>query len=429
METDRNSKSKLSRQQADRVLLLLGIIIFLNGLGSGVAFPILPLLGPVIGVSPFFISMIISSNRISRVIFNAGVGEMVDRYGCRGPLIIGLFLKALSVAGFVLSIHSPIFPGHLFFVFRFLYGIGSAFGFITVYAMMFHLTDKSNRGSRTAYIRTAGLFGLPTGLFLGGLISDYFGYDAAFLFSAASLFIFTLIAYKLIPKEIEASPRTAAVNPLKAIKLALTDSRVFRISLVNMMEWFSVQGVFLATTALYVEHHGINIFGLGAEGMSGFLMGVMMFTKGLSTLILGRYIDRSPTRTRYSIAGAILGGMAFFFWAIYPSMVMIIVGLLLLGTCSGIMSSPLLTLLGDVSRPELRGRTLGIYQIFGDMGGMLGPVFGVNMAEWLGFTPTYLAITVVMGVTLLVVISLNRTERSNSSTPASAKDRDEEMAR
>ena len=406
-----SEQTQFSREKADRILFLLGITLFLNGLGSGIAFPIIPLLGPIIGVSPFFISMIISGNRISRVIFNTAIGELVDRYGCRKPLIGGMLLKAFSVVGFVTSIHSPVIPGHLFFISRFFYGIGSAMGFITIYALMFHLTDKTNRGSRTAYIRTAGLFGLPAGLFLGGLISDYFGYSAAFIFSALLLFVFTLLAYFLIPRDMEATPDTSIVGPVKAVKLALSDHRVLKISAANMLEWFSVQGVFLSTTALYVENYGINLFGLGAEGMSGFLMGVMMFTKGLSTFILGRFIDQAETRTIFSIIGAVMGGAAFMIWALTPSLAMVITGLLLLGTCSGIMSSPLLTLLGDVSHPELRGRTLGIYRVFGDMGGMLGPIFGVNMAEAFGFSATYLLIAAIMMVILFLVLSLYRSER------------------
>lgn len=406
-----SAQSRFSRGQADRVLLLLGIILFLNGLGSGVAFPIIPLLGPILGVSPFFLSMIISGNRISRVIFNTAVGELVDRHGCRKPLIAGLLLKAVTVVGFLVGMHSPILPGHIFFVARFFYGIGSALGFITVYALMFHLTDRENRGSRTAYVRTAGLFGLPAGLFLGGLISDYFGYSAAFIFSAASLFIFTAVAYLLIPRDIDATPKTTVVGPIKAVRLALSDRRVLRISSANMLEWFAVQGVFLSTTALYVENYGINVLGLSPEGMSGFLMGVMMMTKGLSTLVLGRFIDQARTRTAFSLAGAFMGALAFLIWAVYPSLIMVVVGLLLLGTSSGITSSPLLTLLGDVSRPDLRGRTLGIYRVFGDIGGMLGPIFGVNLAEWLGFSTTYVIISALMLVILFIALSLYRSER------------------
>ncbi|SDL08662.1 MFS transporter [Halarsenatibacter silvermanii] len=412
----KNDNTEISRRRSDRILLLLGIILFLNGLGSGVAFPIIPLLGSVIGVSPFFISMIISANRISRVIFNTAIGELVDRYGCRGPLIWGLLIKALSVAGFIFSIWSPVIPGHLFFISRFLYGIGSAMGFITTYAFMFHLTDRSNRGSRTAYIRTAGLFGLPSGLFIGGLLSDYFGYSAAFAFSAGSLFLFTLLAYSLIPGDIDSTPETEVLGPVRAVRLALTDSRVLRISSANFLEWFAVQGVFLSTAALFVERIDLSLGGLGAEGMSGLLMGVMMFTKGLSTLILGRFIDGASTRSFFSLVGASMGVLAFLSWALFRSLAAVTLGLLLLGTCSGITSSPLLTLLGDVSRPELRGKSLGIYRVFGDAGGMLGPIFGVNAAEGMGFTPTYLILALVMTAIMAIILPLYRRERRDLLT-------------
>jgi len=353
--------------------------------------------------------MILAGNRISRLFLNSIVGDIVDRYGCRGPLIAGLLIKAVSVTGYALALYSPIYPGFIFFSARFLYGIGAAFGFITTYAFMFHLTKEKNRGSRTAYIRTAGLFGFPAGLALGGLISNYYNFSTAFFFSASALFIFTTVAFFMIP-DLEAKEKAAGIGPIEAVRIAISDGRVLRISLVNLFEWFSVQGVFLATTALYVEHYGIQVFGLGADGMSGLLMAVMMLSKGISTFLIGRVIDGAETRTSFSLIGASLGGLAFLLWAAFPNLPSIAIGLLLLGACSGIMSSPLLALLGDVSKEELRGRTLGVYQVFGDIGGTLGPVFGINVAAILGFRIMYSIVAVVMFCTLISIYSLHKIE-------------------
>ncbi|MFW6271311.1 MAG: MFS transporter [Bacillota bacterium] len=404
--------NNLSRKRADKILLLLGILLFFNGLGGGVAFPIIPLIGPSIGISAFFVSLILSSNRISRLFFNGVAGEIVDRFGCKGPLIIGTLIKALGVTGYALAIHSPVFPGFLFFLARFFFGIGSAFGFITVYTLMFHLTEKENRGSRTAYIRTASLIGFPAGLFFGGLIANYFGFTAAFLLAASFLYLLTILAFYIIPR-LEIAQKTTSLTPLEAIKLAASDPSVLKISMVNLLERFSIGGVFLATTALFVKHYEIQIFNLGVDGMSGFLMASLMFAKGLSTLSIGKKIDAAKTRTIFSILGAILGGIGFLIWAIYPTLHVVIISLLLLGICSGILSSPLLTLLGDVSRVKLRGRTLGIYQVFGDIGASLGPIFGINIAELLGFSITYIIVAILLTSSLLLIIPLYRKEILN----------------
>ena len=405
-------ENNLSRKRSDRILLLLGIILFFNGLGGGVAFPIIPLIGPSIGVSAFFVSLILSSNRISRLIFNGVAGEIVDRYGCKGPLIIGTLIKALGVTGYSLALNSPVFPGLLFFMARFFFGIGSALSFITVYALMFHLTEKENRGSRTAYIRTAGLMGFPAGLFSGGLFANYFGFTAAFLLAASFLYLLTVLAFFIIPN-LKIAQKKTGLTPLEAIKLAASDTSVLKISIVNLIERFSIGGVFLATTALFVQQYEIRIFNLGADGMSGFLMAGLVFAKAVSTLSIGKKIDTAKTRTIFSIIGAILGGLGFLIWAIFPTLHVVIISLLLLGICSGILSSPLLTLLGDISKVKLRGRTLGIYQVFGDIGGSLGPIFGINIAELLGFSVTYIIVASLLTSSLLLIIPLYRKEILN----------------
>ncbi len=96
--------------------------------------------------------------------------------------------------------------------------------------------------------------------------------------------------------------------------------------------------------------------------------------------------------------------MGFLIWAIFPTLQVVIISLLLLGICSGILSSPLLTLLGDVSKVKLRGRTLGIYQVFGDIGGSLGPLFGINIAYLFGFRITYIIVAFLLTSSLLLII-------------------------
>lgn len=82
------------------------------------------------------------------------------------------------------------------------------------------------------------------------------------------------------------------------------------------------------------------------------------------------------------------------------------------------MSSPLLTLLGDVSRVEIRGRTLGVYRVFGDIGGTVGPIFGINLAATWGFRAMYLSVATMMLVTLGLIVSLYLTEVGTISEEA-----------
>lgn len=393
-------------------MLVLGLSLFFGGFGGGVVFPTLPLIGTTLGVSTFFMSLILSSSRFSRLLANGMIGQYVDRVGGRRPLILGLLLKGIGASGYVLALHSPYSPGLIFLLSRFLFGIGSGLGFIASYAILFQLTQVHNRGSRTAYIRAAQSFGFPAGLVLGGLIASLFSYQAAFLISAGAAFSSALLAFFTVP-HIKARRKRDQIGPIEAIKVALQDHRILRIAMVNLIEWFSIKGVFLATVALYVQAHDLSPFHLGPEGISGLFMAVMLITGGLITLFVGRTIDKARTRTVYTLMGVILATTGYFIWALFPALGFSIIALMLLGSSTGIISSPLLTLLGDIARKDLQGRTLGIYYVFGDIGSTLGPIFGINMVAWMGFRSLYVLVALLMFSTLFFLSPLYQQEMKN----------------
>lgn len=385
--------------------MVLALSLFFGGFGGGVVFPTIPLIGPTLGVSTFSMSLILSSNRLSRLISNGMVGEYVDRVGGRRPLILGLLLKGTGAFGYVLALHSLYHPGLIFFVSRFLYGIGSGLGFIAAYAILFQLTEAQNRGSKTATIRAAQSFGFPAGLALGGLIATFFGYQTAFIISAVAAFAAAFISYFTIP-QIKAKGRRDHIGPVEAMKEAVQDRRILRIAMVNLIEWFAIKGVFLATVALYVQAHDFSPFHLGPEGVSGLFMAVMMITGGLVTLFVARTIDEAKTRTAYTLMGVVLAASGYLIWALFPTLTFSLIALMLLGGSTGIISSPLLTLLGDMCRKDLQGRTLGIYYVFGDIGSTLGPIFGINMVALLGFRSMYVLVGLLMLSTLFFLYSL-----------------------
>lgn len=70
----------------------IAVIAFLSGIGGGVVFPILPMLGMQLGLSAAMVGLILAANRITRIFFNPFTGALVDRFGTRRPVAFGLFL-------------------------------------------------------------------------------------------------------------------------------------------------------------------------------------------------------------------------------------------------------------------------------------------------------------------------------------------------
>nr|WP_231896253.1 hypothetical protein [Haloferax sp. BAB-2207] len=58
--------------------------VFFGGVGAGVAFPTLPTLGPIIGITPFVVGLILSANRFTRLVVNTPAGRYSTGWGRAG---------------------------------------------------------------------------------------------------------------------------------------------------------------------------------------------------------------------------------------------------------------------------------------------------------------------------------------------------------
>jgi MFS family permease len=71
------------------------------------------------------------------------------------------------------------------------------------------------------------------------------------------------------------------------------------------------------------------------------------------------------------------------------------VACLLVGAGQGGTSGPLMALLADLTPDGRMGRAVGTNNVFGDVGGGLGPVVSLPLVDAVGFQPVYLACAVL----------------------------------
>lgn len=84
--------------------------VFFGGVGGGVAFPTIPTLGTVLGISSFTVGLILSLNRFTRLLMNTPAGQILDTVGTRRPMIAGFLLQGLVPFGYVLGLHADALP-------------------------------------------------------------------------------------------------------------------------------------------------------------------------------------------------------------------------------------------------------------------------------------------------------------------------------
>ena len=397
-----------SVEQSDRFLsdqstVLVAVIIstFFIGFGGGIVFPILPNLGVLLGISPFVVGLILSANRFTRLVANAPAGSLVDRIGTRTPYVVGMLIQSVGTLGYVIAVVAPL-PAAWFLVARIGWGVGSALVFATAYTIAADLSDASSRGTNMGLIRGGLLFGFPTGVVLGGVVSELAGTLVAFGLASAFAFVATILAYVIIPEtHVESEGQSVPPWDIHTAPSTLT------VGLTNFAVLFVYIGALFATLVLFLPAVDVFVFGLGAQGSSGIFMAVTVLSAGVCMFLGGYVSDRRQSRVPILAGFLAVSTVGFLLLAAADSVLLLTAACLAIGAGQGGTSGPLMALLADLTPNEQMGRAVGTNNVFGDIGGGLGPIVTLPLVETVGFGPIYLvcaALPLVAGVVLAVGI-------------------------
>lgn len=378
--------------------------VFVGGVAGGVAFPTLPLLGSLLGITPLMVGVILSVNRGTRLLMNTPAGSLLDRLGTRRPMIAGFAVMAAAPFGYAVGMEPglvPVSPATVFVVSRVAWGVGSAFVFVGAFATITHVTTPDNRGRWTGYMRGGQSLGFPTGLVVGGLAADALGIQEAFLLAGAAGVVSTLVAVVVLPDVAPEVQQTAGLRAIPGIVRA--DPRVLVIGTVNTVVRFLFAGVLLSTVVLYAQRSGISIGALSETGVSGVVMAISVVCSSAATVVVSRYSDRLDNRAAVTLPSLGALGVGFLVLAAVPTLAGTVGGVALVGFGVGGTNPPLLAYLGDISPADDVGKLGGVYNVFGDFGSTLGPVVALPLASVLGFDGEYLLCAALVALTGVLV--------------------------
>lgn len=393
--------------------------VFFGGLGGGVAFPTLPTLGPLLGISPFVVGVILSINRFTRLVMNTPAGQILDRIGTRRPMIAGFVLQGLVPFGYILGLHAdrlPLGSATVFLASRSLWGFGSAFVFVGAFSTITHVTTPANRGKWIGYMRGGQSLGFPTGLVLGGLLTDAYGYDFAFAVAGFAGLLAAVVAFLVLP-DVKSDLEASRLRDLPAIVRA--DMRIASVGSVNFVVRFLFSGVLLSTAVLYAQEYDITIGLLSSTGVSGVVMAISVLGASGTTLLVGRYSDRLSNRALITIPALLVLGSGFALLALVPILLGVVLAVALIGIGVGGSNPPLMAYLGDISPADDVGKLGGVYNLFGDLGSTLGPLVALPLVARIGFPAEYLGCAILaLGAAVLVWFTLLGDPKPTDAVPS-----------
>ncbi len=158
------------------ILILITIATFLNPFTGTAVNLALPAIGAEFSADAATLAWVTSAYLLSSVIFLLPAGKLGDSRGRVTVFMVGV---VVYTAGSLLSIFTPTIG--MLLLFRFLQGIGGAMIYANSIALITYLYPPGERGYAIGLNTTAVYAGLSLGPFLGGALTQFFGWRSIFV--------------------------------------------------------------------------------------------------------------------------------------------------------------------------------------------------------------------------------------------------------
>ena len=386
-------KNTSSSTSNSRVTLFLALVLsFAVNFDSSVVIPIIANYAVSLGATYFFAGIVVGVYSIVHIPSNVIFGRLVDRFGRRLPLIIGLCIDGLS-----LFLYSLAYDPTTLLLARMIHGIGGGFGGPATMSYLADVTPKERSGRGMAFYGISIAFSMLFGFMIGGIASYVVGPSR--LFVGVSLFLFVMAIFAiLLPQR---------YTPIEQ-KLPLRDEiRIFKETVLRKIMIVPYSSIFALNfnLAIITTTYAIALKTAGyTDATIGMLFGVMVIFSILTHYPAGLLGDKIG-KERILVVG--LGIIAISFMIIIYSLTLTytLIAMVILGFGHGMIFPTAAGLIKDLTREANRGIATGVFYGLVVAGFAVGaPVIGW-IAQLAGLSMSLFAgILVSLFVSVIILI-------------------------
>lgn len=382
----------------------VGSCVGLAIMGDSLMYTILPLAAPGLGIPLPLVGVLLSVNRLIRLLSNAGASRIFERFGPRLPFIGSVALGALATllygvaGGFV-----------TFLIARLLWGISWSGlrqgGYQAVWT-----GEPGQKGRLTGLLWGLVRLGSAIGVLVGGILYDRAGYMAAIQFvmvaAVAALPLALLFRWGAVhmPTTKDKTEETTRHTSDGGWRSAWARP-VQRWLVVAGFFQYLLSGVVVSTTAVFVAqrmgaHDEAAWWGIGIATLTGMMHGVRWITDLALGPAVGAFSDRiGQAATAFLVTlvmvVALLGAM------LLPPMLGVLclfVVLLSDGALHIVMSAAASGVAITTARPHA---FVGVFTTTTDAGSALGPLVAYSLVTSIGLSTVYGVLAVFLLATVL----------------------------
>lgn len=350
----------MNLRHADRRLITILVIVFVQIAGAALILPVLPLYAQEqYRLSPPVITLLVSSFFAAQFLAGPWLGRLSDRHGRLPVLIVSQIGTAISFVMLALATNVAwLFAG------RILDGITGG-NIIVAQAYITDVTPHEKRTQSLGYIFAAFGLGFIVGPVLGGVIAALFGSTMLFVVAAVAAALTVVLTWATLDETLTAEQRAAHHATRRAgLTLAgIMGNRSLVMALgVAFIGQFAL-GTLQSTFALY----GAAVLFQGASQQATKLgIGLLLTVIGLSQFLTQVFVLR-PAVARWGdgplvVVGGTLRALSLFVFAVIRSPWLATGGAALFALGMGLSMPALQSITTKVVPDELRGGVLGWYQ-------------------------------------------------------------------
>ena len=380
-------------------LMLLGLII--STTGTTMVWPFLTIFASErLSLPMTAVTSLMSINSLSGLTASILAGSLVDRFGRKSVMAVGLFGTAVAYLGYiyagsywhfaVLMLTSGLFNP--------LYRLGSD-------AILADMLSPADRVQGYSIFRMARNIGVALGQILGGIVLSS-NYNIGFMGASAALTFYGLITLFFLRETLVRDPNAKHENlrdQIQVYRQALTNK-----PFAHMVGAFTLMEICAALMwvllAVYVKQN----FGV-AEATYSWLPTtnalMVVFLQVFITRIIKRYRDTQvmPIGALFYAVAMMMVGLSSQFWGFWLAMVVMTIGEL-------ITAPTATTFVANLAPQDQRGRYLGVFGLTWHVAMAIGPFAAGILTDAFGIrSPWFVSVLVgLLSVYAFVLLDKKR---------------------
>ncbi len=392
--------------QLPREVAVLTAVSFSVAVGYGVVVPAIPVFARSFGVGNTAAGAVISTFAFMRLATGLFGGRLVDRFGERLVLAVGVSVVAISSA---LAGLAQSYPELL--LLRSLGGIGSSMFTISAASLLLRIVPDDQRGRSQSIYQSGFLTGGITGPAIGGLLTTI-SIRAPFFVYALSLAIAGLIAAIFLSHsrlsathggvDIAEREQGTHTSLREALKM---ESYLTALACSFALGW-TIFGMRASLVPLFITEH-MKL----SPSWTGVGFTIASIAGALTLLPAGQLSDTRGRRPAL-LFGILTAMISFMLLTWSPNITLVIVAMGLTGVAGSFFGTTPAAIVGDILHGR-GGQVIALFQMASDFGSILGPLVAGWLADRYSYQAAFAIAPLILIPALILTMRLGETRRSH----------------